>query len=77
VTSVPRLGSVAFASLQVVLARGDATDLETVVARDNNVVVTVVFQGPHAHTGRYAPVSSTVLEAGAVAAARDVVSHLH
>jgi hypothetical protein len=59
------------------LSRGDTTDLETVVARDRNVVVTVVFQGPHAHTGRYKPVSSTLLEAGAVAAARDVVANLH
>jgi hypothetical protein len=77
VTVVPRLGTVAFAALQVVLTRGDTTDLETVVARDRNVVVTVVFQGPHTHTGRYKPVSSTMLEAGAVAAARDVVSQLH
>ena len=77
VTSVPRLGSVAFASLQVALARGDATDLETVVARDSNVVVTVVFQGPHAHTAKYGPVSVTLLRAGAVAAARNILSALH
>ena len=76
VTSVPRLGTTAFAALQVVLARGDATNLETVVARDRNVVVTVVFQGPHAHIGRYEPVPSTLLEAGAIAVARDIVSHL-
>jgi hypothetical protein len=76
VTGVPGLGSAAFAALQVVLARGDATDLETVVARDHNVLVTVVFQGPHGHTARYGPVSPVQLQAGAVAAARDILSKL-
>jgi hypothetical protein len=73
---VPGLGSAAFAALQVVLARGDATDLETVVARDHNVLVTVVFQGPHGHTARYGPVSPVQLQAGAVAAAKDILSKL-
>jgi len=76
VTGVPRLGTAAFAALQVVLVRGDATDLETVVARDRNVLVTIVFQGPHGHTGRYGPASPALLQAGAVAAARDVLSRL-
>ena len=76
-TSVPGLGTAAFGALQVVLARGASTDLETVVVRDHNVIVTVVFQGPHAHTGRYGPVSVTLLRAGATAAARDIVSQLH
>jgi hypothetical protein len=76
VTGVPGLGSAAFAALQVVLARGDATDLETVVARDRNVLVTVVLQGPHRHTGRYGPVSPLQLRAGAVAAAQDILSRL-
>ena len=76
VTGVPGLGSAAFAALQVVLARGDATDLETVVARDRNVLVTVVFQAPHGHTARYGPVSPVQLQAGAVAAARDILSKL-
>ena len=38
VTVLHGLGTVAFAALQVVLARGYSTDLETVVARDHNVV---------------------------------------
>jgi len=76
VTAVPRLGTAAFAALQVVLVRGDATDLETVVARDRNVLVTIVFQGPHGHTGRYGPASPALLQAGAVAAARDILSRL-
>lgn len=77
VTSVPGLGTTAFAALQVVLARGASTDLETVVARDHNVIVTVVFQGPHAHTGKYRPVPVSVLQPGAAAVARDIVSSLH
>ena len=76
-TSVPGLGTTAFGALQVVLARGASTDLETVVVRDHNVIVTVVFQGPHGHTGRYGPVSVTLLRAGATAVARDIVSQLH
>jgi hypothetical protein len=76
VTSVPGLGTAAFAALQVVLARGDATDLETVVVRERNVLVTVVFQGPHGHTVKYQPASTTQLQAGAVAVARDILSRL-
>ena len=76
VAGVPGLGSAGFAALQVVLARGDATDLETVVVRDHNVLVTVVFQGPHGRTGRYGPVSPVQLQAGAAAAARDILSRL-
>jgi hypothetical protein len=41
------------------------------------VIVTVVFQGPHSHTGRYGPLSPALLQAGAAAAARDVLSQLH
>jgi hypothetical protein len=77
VTAVPGVGTMAFGALQVVLAKGASTDLETVVVRDHNVIATVVFQGPHGHTGRYGPVSVTLLRAGAVAAAADIVSALH
>ncbi len=77
VTSVPGLGATAFGALQVVLAKGASTDLETVVARDRNVIVTVVFQGPHGRTSKYAPVSVTLLRGGAVAVASDIVSELH
>ena len=75
-TSVPGLGTAAFGALQVVLTSSASTDLETVVVRDHNVVVTVVFQGPHARTGKYGPVPVTLLRAGATAAARDIVSRL-
>jgi hypothetical protein len=77
VATLPGLGTTAFAALQVIVARPDATDLETVVARDRNVIVTVVFQGPHGHAGRYGPVAPALLQAGAAAAARDVLSQLH
>jgi hypothetical protein len=77
VTTLPGLGTGAFAALQVVLIRPGATDLETVVARYRNVIVTVVFQGPHGHTGRYGPADPAQLQAGAAAAARDILSQLH
>ena len=63
VTTLPGLGTTAFAALQVIVAR-PTTDLETVVARDHNVIVTVVFQGPHGHTGRYGPVSPVAAPGG-------------
>src|SRR5262249_54085219 len=75
-TSVPGLGTAAFGALQAVLTKSASTDLETVVVRDHNVIVTVVFQGPHARTGRYGPVPVTLLRGGATAAARDIVSRL-
>ena len=77
VTAVPRLGTVAFAALQVVRLRGDSTDLQTVLVRDHNVLVTVVVQGPHSHSGRYGPAAPSLLRAGAIAAATDIVSKLH
>ena len=67
----------AFAALQIVRARGLATDLETVVARDHNVVVTVVMQGPHARSGRYHAAQQSELQSGAIAAAKNVVASLH
>jgi len=78
VTKLPGLGSSAFAALQVITAGGDTTDVMTVVVRDHNVLVTVQLEGlAKSHTGRYGPVQAPLLQAGATAAARDVVSHLH
>jgi hypothetical protein len=71
------LGTAAFAALQVVQARGISTDLETVVARDHNVVVIVVMQGPHARSGRYNAASQSELQSGAMAAATDITHALH
>jgi hypothetical protein len=71
------LGTAAFAALQVVQARSISTDLETVVARDHNVVITVVMQGPHAHSGRYSAAPQSELQSGAIAAATDIAHGLH
>jgi hypothetical protein len=77
VTALHGLGTAAFAALQVVQARGISTDLETVVARDHNVVITVVMQGPHARSGRYRAASQSELQSGAIAAATDITRGLH
>jgi hypothetical protein len=71
------LSAAAFAALQIVQARGISTDLETVVARDHNVVVIVVMQGPHARSGRYRAASQSELQSGAIAAATDITHGLH
>lgn len=71
------LGTAAFAALQVVQARGDSTDLETVVARDSNVLITVVVQGPHARTGRYRAAPQSELQSTAIKAATDISHRLH
>lgn len=78
VTAVPGLGSSAFAALQRLSAGGDTSDLMTVVLRQRNVLITVQLQGlAHSGHGRYGPVSVSQLRAGAVAAAREVLSQLH
>jgi hypothetical protein len=77
VTELHGLGTAAFIALQAVPAPGDPADLETVVARDRNVVVTVVLQGPHRHFGRYTAAPQSELQSGAIAAAKDIMSSLH
>ena len=75
ITPVAGLGSKAFSAFQKVRAAGITTDLVTVVARDRNVLVTVVFEGDSGRGG-YAAVPVSQLSAGAVAAARDVLAQL-
>ena len=77
VTPLHSVGTAGFVALQIVRTRGLATDLETVVARDHNVVVTVVLQGPHSRTGKYQAAQQAELQSGALAAAKDVVASLH
>ena len=77
VTPLHSVGTVGFVALQIVRTRGLATDLETVVARDHNVVVTVVLQGPHSPSGRYRAAQQSELQSGAIAAAKDVVASVH
>jgi hypothetical protein len=77
VTGLPGDGSAAFSALQVPVAGGDKTDLITVVIRQRNVLITVVFDGlAHSPGGKYGPVSEPQLQAGAVAAARDILTGL-
>jgi hypothetical protein len=71
------LGSTGFAALQIVRARGLSTDLETVFARDRNVVVTVVVQGPHAGGRKYHAAPQSELQSGAIATATDLTRALH
>jgi hypothetical protein len=76
VTPLHSVGTVAFAALQIVRTQRLATDLETVVARDHNVVITVVMQGPHSRSGKYSAAQQSVLQSGAIAAAKNVVASL-
>jgi hypothetical protein len=77
VTALPGMGSAAFSALQVPVAGGDRTDLVTVVVRQRNVVITVVVDGlAHSPDGRYGHVSVPQLQAGAAAAARDLLTAL-
>ena len=71
------LGNSAFAALQVPSAGGDATNLLTVVARDHNVLVTVIAEGPARAGGGYSRVPPAQLQAAAVAAARDILVRVH
>ena len=76
VTPLHSVGTAGFVALQIVRTQGLATDLETVVARDHNVVVTVVLQGPHSRNGQYQAAQQAELQSGAIAAAKDVVASL-
>ncbi len=75
ITPLAGLGSKAFSALQKIKAGGITTDQLTVVVRDRNVLVTVVFEGDSGRGG-YTAVPVSQLSAGAVAAARDVLSQL-
>jgi hypothetical protein len=75
ITTIAGLGTKAFSALQVTRAGGIKTDLLTVVVRDRNVLLTAVLQG-NSGRGGYGAVSPAQLQAGAVAAARDVIAQL-
>ncbi len=75
ITTLPGLGTKAFAAYQQARSGGVTTDLLTVVVRDRNVVVTAVLEGDSGRGG-YGPVSASQLQAGAEAAARNVLSGL-
>ena len=75
ITPIAGLGSKAFSAFQKIRAGGIITDQLTVVVRDRNVLVTVVFEGDSGRGG-YQPVPVSQLTAGATAAARDVLAQL-
>ena len=75
ITPIAGLGSKAFSAFQKIRAGGIITDQLTVVVRDRNVLVTVVFEGDSGRGG-YQPVPVGQLTAGATAAARDVLAQL-
>ncbi len=74
VSEVSRLGQEAFLADQH-YHRGPRLDMETLLVRDRNVLVTVIFE---ARTGgSYGPDPVGVLRTGAQAAARAALSRLH
>lgn len=75
ISPIRGVGSKAFAAFQQISSGGITTDLVTVVVRDHNVLVTAVLQGDTGRGG-YGPVSASQLQAGATAAARDVLAQL-
>jgi hypothetical protein len=77
VTTVRGLGAQAFSAFQTITAGGLTTYRVTVVTRFRNVLITAEFSGlDHASHGGYGPVSAALLQAGAAAAARDVLQKL-
>ena len=77
VTRLAGLGNSAFSALQVPTAGGATTDLVTVVVRDRNVLITVVFDGlAHSAQRHYGPVSVPQLKIGAETVARNVLARL-
>ena len=77
ITMIRHIGTAAFSAFQVISAGGDTTDRQTVVVRLRNLLITVEFSGlAHASQGGYGPASPSQLMAGAIAAARDVLSKL-
>lgn len=77
VTTLSGLGTAAFSGFQVITVGGDRTDRVTLVVRFRNVIIAVQFSGlDHARQGGYGPVSPSLLQAGAVAAAKDVLAKI-
>jgi hypothetical protein len=77
VTPVSGLGPAAFSGFQVITVGGARTDRVTLVVRFRNVIIAVQFSGlDHARQGGYGPVSPSLLRAGAIAAAKDVLAKI-
>lgn len=76
ISVVPHVADGGFAALQVVPSHRATTHVMTVVVRDRNILVTAVMQAFAGRRG-YRPVPVSQLQAGATAAARDILSRLH
>jgi hypothetical protein len=74
VTALPQLGQQAFAAAQREQASGIVSDVVTVVVRDRNVLITVVLSAQE--TPGFSPTPVGTLQAGATAAAGDMLAKL-
>jgi hypothetical protein len=78
ISAVSGLGQAAFSALQVFHVTGEGkTDRVTVIVRDHNALISVQLQGLDSTRGAgggFGPVSVSQLQAGALAAARQVVA---
>jgi len=73
-TPLPQLGQQAFAAYQRETAGGIVSDVVTVVVRDRNVLITVVLNAQE--SPGFSPTPAATLQAGATAAARDMLTKL-
>jgi hypothetical protein len=73
VSTLPKLGQQAFLAFQPEHVSGIATDVVTVVIRERNALITVSLSGQESGHG-FGPVPVATLEAGAQAAAKDVLA---
>ena len=73
VTALPKTGQQAFTAVQREHVSGIITEVVTVVIRERNVLIVVAESGQESGHG-FGPVSAGTLEAGAQAAARNVLA---
>jgi hypothetical protein len=73
ISTLAGIGQQAFVATQTERATGIATELVTVVVRERNVLITVAESGQESGHG-FGPVSASTLQAGAEAAARDLLA---
>ncbi len=73
ITALGKTGQQAFVAVQTEHADGILTDVVTVVIRERNMLITASLSGQESGHG-FGPVSVGTLEAGAEAAARDVLA---
>lgn len=74
ITALPGLGQQAFGAAQTEKAGGIVSDVVTVVVRDRNVLITVQLSAQE--TPGFTPTPVATLQAGATAAARDMLARL-